>query len=58
MTEQDKEYLRHLFAGFKSTTGANAEECYKFADEMLEAGNKEEAGIVSIKRKYERKVNE
>ena len=37
MNEQDKEYLRDLSAMFKSVTGASPEECYKFADEMLEA---------------------
>ena len=32
-------------------TGASAEECYKFADEMLEARKaKEETGIVAVKR--------
>jgi hypothetical protein len=34
MNEQD---LRDCFAMFKITTGASPEECYKFADEMLEA---------------------
>ena len=34
MNEQD---LRDCFAMFKAITGASAEECYKFADEMLEA---------------------
>jgi hypothetical protein len=44
---------------FKIITGATAEECYKFADEMLEARNKEpedDDGIARIKkRKYVRK---
>jgi hypothetical protein len=30
---------------FKIITGATPEECYKFADEMLEARNKEESPI-------------
>jgi hypothetical protein len=42
---------------FKSVTGANAEECFKFADEMNEVRKgKDEAGIAGIgKRKYARK---
>jgi hypothetical protein len=56
MNEQD---LRDCFAMFKIITGASAEECYKFADEMLEARNKEpedDDGIARIKkRKYVRK---
>jgi hypothetical protein len=49
MNEND---LRDCFAMFKSITGASAEACYKFADEMLEARNKEpeqEVGIVAAK---------
>jgi hypothetical protein len=61
MTEQDEEYLRDLFAGFRSVTGADAEECFRFADEMMEARNKEEEyaekGITAIKkRRYTRKA--
>jgi hypothetical protein len=52
MNEQDKEYLRCIFAGFKSVTGADAEECFRFADEMMEARSSREAGIVAVKRKY------
>ena len=55
MNEQD---LRDCFAMFKVVTGASADECYKFADEMLEARNKTEddGGITTIKkRKYVRK---
>jgi hypothetical protein len=55
MNEQD---LRDCFAMFKAVTGASAEECYKFADEMLEARNKveDDGGITTIKkRKYVRK---
>jgi len=51
MNEDD---LRDCFAMFKIITGANAEECYKFADEMLEARTKEpeeEAGIAAFKPK-------
>lgn len=48
MTEQD---LRDCFAMFKSMTGASAEECYKFADEMLEARKPRQQGIVSIKKR-------
>ena len=49
MTDQDREYLRDLTAMFKSVTGASAEECYKFADEMLEARKPQEEGILAIK---------
>ena len=53
MNEQDKEYLRDLSAMFKSVTGASPEDCYKFADEMLEArkAKPEEEGILAIKPK-------
>jgi hypothetical protein len=49
MNEKD---LRDCFAMFKSVTGASPEECYKFADAMLEARNEEpetEVGIVAAK---------
>lgn len=56
MNEQD---LRDCFAMFKAITGANAEDCYKFADEMLLARNKSpEAGIAAIKKRKYDKVNE
>lgn len=55
--------LRDCFAMMKSITGATPEECYKFADEMLEARkhkekeNEEDIGIARIapKRGYRRK---
>ena len=48
MSEED---LRDCFAMFKSITEPNAVECYRFADEMLEARKaKDEAGIVAVKR--------
>jgi hypothetical protein len=55
MNDQD---LRDCFAMFKSVTGASPEECYKFADAMLEArkAKPEEAGIVAIKLKRNRKA--
>jgi hypothetical protein len=45
--------LRDCFAMMRSITGASAEDCYKFADEMLEARKKEpeEEGIVAIKKR-------
>jgi hypothetical protein len=57
MNEQDDEHMRCLFAMFKSITGVNAEQCFKFADAMMEARKvKDEAGIAGIeKRKYTRK---
>jgi len=59
MNEND---LRDCFAMFKTITGASAEECYRFADEMLEArkpkekDDEENVGIASVaKRTYRRK---
>ena len=48
MNEDD---LRDCFAMFKSLTGSSPEECYRFADEMLEARKPKETeeGIVAIK---------
>jgi hypothetical protein len=48
--------LRDCFAMFKVITGASAEECYRFADEMLEARKpKDETGIVAVKRSSTKK---
>ena len=59
MNEED---LRDCFAMFKSISGASAEDCYRFADKMLEARkqkeseNEEDTGIASVaKRTYRRK---
>ena len=53
MNEND---LRDCFAMFRSITGLSAEDCYKFADEMLEARKpKEDAGIVAVKRSSTKK---
>lgn len=52
MNEED---LRDCFAMFASLTGKSAEECYKFADEMLEARKpKEEAGLPAIRRRVKK----
>jgi hypothetical protein len=49
MNEED---LRDCFAMMKSITGATPEECYKFADDMLEARKPaDETGIAAIKPK-------
>jgi hypothetical protein len=49
MNEND---LRDCFAMFRAITGATPEECYRFADEMLEARkNKESAGLPAIRRR-------
>jgi hypothetical protein len=53
MNEND---LRDCFAMFKAGTGVSAEECYRFADEMLQARAEEvrseaEGGIASVKPK-------
>jgi len=56
MNEND---LRDCFAMMRSITGMSAEECYKFADRMLEARSKEpeqEIGIVAAKTR--RKKND
>ena len=48
MNEQD---LRDCFAMLRGVTGASAEECYKFADEMLEARKEndgEKLGIAAV----------
>ena len=57
MNEQD---LRDCFAMLRGVTGASAEECYKFADEMLEARKEndgEKLGIAAVKpkRRYSNK---
>jgi hypothetical protein len=57
MNEND---LRDCFAMLRAITGASAEECYIFADEMLEARKEddgEELGIAAVKpkRKYLRR---
>jgi len=66
MTDQDKEYLRDLFAGFAMmgivSRGINdevvekvAENAYVMADAMIEARDKEESyaekGITAIKKR-------
>lgn len=52
MNEQD---LRDCFAMLRAVTGASAEECYIFADEMLEARKEkndgEKLGIAAVKPK-------
>lgn len=57
MNEKD---LRDCFAMLRAVTGASAEECYMFADEMLEARKEvnEELGIAAVKtkRQYVRKT--
>lgn len=60
MNEED---LRDCFAMMRAVTGASPEECYRFADEMLEARKPKEKddeevnGIASVvpKRTYKRK---
>jgi hypothetical protein len=52
MNDED---LRDCFAMFASLTGKSPEECYKFADEMMEARKqKEESGIAAIKPRRKR----
>jgi hypothetical protein len=53
MNEQD---LRDCFAMMKAITGASPEECYRFADEMLQARKPTgETGIVAVKRSSTKK---
>ena len=57
MSEED---LRDCFAMFRSITGLSADDCYKFADEMLEArkkekSNEEDTGIAAVVPKRTRK---
>ena len=57
MNEED---LRDCFAMFKIITGASPSECYRFADEMLDARKKEKndeenTGIVTVVPKRTRK---
>ena len=59
MNEED---LRDCFAMMRGITGATAEECYRFADEMMEArkqkenDDEEDTGIARVaKRTYKRK---
>lgn len=48
--------LRDCFAMLRSVTGASAEECYVFANEMMEARKpKDETGIVAVKRSSTKK---
>jgi hypothetical protein len=53
MNEKD---LRDCFAMFKIITGASPEECYRFADEMLEA--REAKGTVGLPPVRARKTKE
>lgn len=47
--------LRDCFAMFASLTGKSPEECYKFADDMMEARKpKESAGLPAIKRRVKK----
>ena len=58
MNEDD---LRDCFAMMRGITGATAEECYRFADEMMEARkqkekeNEEDTGIATVAPKRTRK---
>lgn len=55
--------LRDCFAMMRGITGATPEECYAFADDMMEArkpkekDDEEDSGIASVvpKRSYKRK---
>jgi hypothetical protein len=61
MSEQDRMYLRHLYAMFAmqkmnwrvGDDKTDAEDCFRIADAMLEASESKpvEEGIVSIKKR-------
>jgi hypothetical protein len=65
ITDQDKEYLRHMYAMFammkmtwtRGTEKVDAEDCFVIADAMLEASEPKEAGIASIKRRKKSEIN-
>ena len=51
--------LRDIFAAFRGMTGASPEECYEFANAMLEAKKiKSSRGIVAVKPKRRSKDEE
>lgn len=64
-TDQDKIYLRHLYAMFammkmtwaRGDEKSDAEDCFRIADAMLEASEPKEAGIASIKRRKKNDYN-
>ena len=58
MNEND---LRHCAALMKVITGASAEECFRFADEFIEASKakpEDEAGIAALKPRRRRKADD
>ena len=54
MNEED---LRDCFAMFKSIGGATAEECYEFADAMLEARKAKDEGIKAVVKRVRKNVD-
>jgi hypothetical protein len=66
LNEQDKEYMRHLYAMFAITTqnwgqwhmDSCAEKCFQIADAMMRASEPDQNGIVSVKRKYNQGEND
>jgi hypothetical protein len=67
MSEQDREYLRHLYAMFAmlkmnwkiGDDKTDAEDCFRIADTMLEASERKtvDEGIVSIKKRRSKNEN-
>jgi len=59
MTEQDREYIRLLYAGIAmmkmnwrvGDDKVDAEDCFRIADAMLDAAEPPQEGIVSVKKR-------
>ena len=59
ITDQDKEYLRHLYAMFVlngllsrlNPDEVHTDKVWQFVDEIIEASEPKESGIASIKRR-------
>jgi len=65
ITDQDKEYLRHLYAMFVlngllsrlNPDEVHTDKVWQFVDEVIEASEPKEAGIASIKRRKKNETN-
>ena len=57
MFDMNEEDLRDCFAMFKSIGGATAEECYEFADAMLEARKAKDEGIKAVVKRVRKNVD-
>jgi len=65
ITDQDKEYLRHLYAMFVlngllsrlNPDEVHTDKVWQFVDEIIETSEPKQAGIASIKRKKKNETN-